>query len=914
MDHGGLAGPGRTGKSNVFLSILLSNYYKFGKAIIMPKINAPIMKMPIWPNGIDKKAILPSSTTMAQSFPLDGKNMNEADGGASGSNKNSDLSEYPSYIHLKFEEIRPEPRPNWAVETAEHEGGMPLANMVGNFAQLAARAYCYTKEKLVGSSCDPRYVVISDEKTSDVVLNMVGNGIDAAGVMGVRPGEGSKMANRVFENLPVRKNKLTEAKPASVMARDSGPGFSEYKVRRRKQSGQKNVQVKAGDPTPKKSREGHLRNDVLGKVEVGPADAKTSTACDTRTVSGSLTVKSELVAAREPDFVERMQAWHAKQGTRFEFPVWTEVNKNNDFVQIHYFNTNGLQHQTVPIIEGKLAARGSRAIQGQADLQRSGYTQITLADGTKAIALKPIEGDVWQAKLAVDYMQSKIGQSAPRVIGIHFKKGEARLVLEKLSNPLFESRWSRLSESQKAQLENIYSDNIISEIKKYDSVNLGRESVEADYLFTDEDGNIKVGLPVRVFGYSRNLEAGLLRENANTASVTLSNRRNRIEKHDDPASKGNSEVAPRSRPENGVTAEAAGASEIIPKADSPQRMMLDDQNRWEIYSYPDGTLTIRVDCNKAYAREAASNILRKFVPSDEINASNLPEARLGKDGRVIILEGKHRAVALYHNAQIPPDPYDPRLGGVPGRPGWMEFLYSPEFNDLNTLGVPLQDLKYHPEYPHKLPETNKEKKRRGDSGAPMHPIEIVAFEKDTKDSIGGHTVDKIDQLEIEIRSKQEGRSIDGRHFDKNTIETMAKTIEDRMRQLGIPAEAMGLTKNKIAFDHADKNQGTNIQGWIKVDENVPSRWYTDSDIEMGAEKERYSGIAVGGGIFDEIPGFEAWNKASLSARLDAVITHEYFEYLGATHNEAVERAPNTKLKITKEARDLLSEMRRLPKT
>jgi hypothetical protein len=71
------------------------------------------------------------------------------------------------------------------------------------------------------------------------------------------------------------------------------------------------------------------------------------------------------------------------------------------------------------------------------------------------------------------------------------------------------------------------------------------------------------------------------------------------------------------------------------------------------------------------------------------------------------------------------------------------------------------------------------------------------------------------------------------------------------------------------------------------------------------------GIELDSGLFGKIKGFSAWNNARLSTRVDAVIAHEYEELLGATHAQALRRAPNTTLNISEEARKLLRAMRDL---
>ena len=53
----------------------------------------------------------------------------------------------------------------------------------------------------------------------------------------------------------------------------------------------------------------------------------------------------------------------------------------------------------------------------------------------------------------------------------------------------------------------------------------------------------------------------------------------------------------------------------------------------------------------------------------------------------------------------------------------------------------------------------------------------------------------------------------------------------------------------------------------------------------------------------------AWKKARLRTRMDSVIAHEYEEGSGYSHDEAVERAPDTELPIPTAARELARTIR-----
>jgi len=67
---------------------------------------------------------------------------------------------------------------------------------------------------------------------------------------------------------------------------------------------------------------------------------------------------------------------------------------------------------------------------------------------------------------------------------------------------------------------------------------------------------------------------------------------------------------------------------------------------------------------------------------------------------------------------------------------------------------------------------------------------------------------------------------------------------------------------------------------------------------------------VDAGILGRAEGWQAWNEASLSTRVDAVIAHEWTEFgvpqLGdGAHSYALANTPSTTLNISPRARALL---------
>jgi RHS repeat-associated protein len=133
---------------------------------------------------------------------------------------------------------------------------------------------------------------------------------------------------------------------------------------------------------------------------------------------------------------------------------------------------------------------------------------------------------------------------------------------------------------------------------------------------------------------------------------------------------------------------------------NPQLVEENAQWGWQIHRHDDGSLTITADCRRGFTTPKPGG-LRPTIHSGEDNRENFPEAHLGQDGRLIVMEGTHRSVAASRGQQMPQDPDNPHLGGVPGRPGYMTYAYSPEYND-DQPGVPLSSLDYPPGYPHQL--------------------------------------------------------------------------------------------------------------------------------------------------------------------------------------------------------------------
>jgi hypothetical protein len=119
-----------------------------------------------------------------------------------------------------------------------------------------------------------------------------------------------------------------------------------------------------------------------------------------------------------------------------------------------------------------------------------------------------------------------------------------------------------------------------------------------------------------------------------------------------------------------------------------------------------------------------------------------------------------------------------------------------------------------------------------------------------------------------------------------SIARMNSALTNRMLSLGIPKQNIG-----IPYDGA----GTAFYpGGNTIGGNVPGL-----------------GINVDSGILGRIEGWDMWNDSGLNVRADAVIAHEWSEFGGLTHEQALVATPNTSLPISAAARALAADMLRL---
>jgi hypothetical protein len=128
---------------------------------------------------------------------------------------------------------------------------------------------------------------------------------------------------------------------------------------------------------------------------------------------------------------------------------------------------------------------------------------------------------------------------------------------------------------------------------------------------------------------------------------------------------------------------------------------------------------------------------------------------------------------------------------------------------------------------------------------------------------------------------------------------LSQAIGNRMRQVGVPAEMIGVEWWGVEKGPFVRYQPPQLGGNIRVGLNGKP------------------GINVDPAVFDanvpKMGNLPSWKSASLRDRIDAVIAHEYTEALAPQgvdfHMHALKSAENTPLKISGRARQILKEYR-----
>ncbi len=116
-------------------------------------------------------------------------------------------------------------------------------------------------------------------------------------------------------------------------------------------------------------------------------------------------------------------------------------------------------------------------------------------------------------------------------------------------------------------------------------------------------------------------------------------------------------------------------------------------------------------------------------------------------------------------------------------------------------------------------------------------------------------------------------------------------IQERMRQLGIPDHQIG----------APDYQRGSVRRVFLPDEAIGGSYGTGRRlfVDSGVLNPKLNAEVIGS------EASKVWAKARLRDRIEAVIVHEHLEAQGIPHDEVVERAADTNLPISENARRIL---------
>jgi hypothetical protein len=151
-------------------------------------------------------------------------------------------------------------------------------------------------------------------------------------------------------------------------------------------------------------------------------------------------------------------------------------------------------------------------------------------------------------------------------------------------------------------------------------------------------------------------------------------------------------------------------------------------------------------------------------------------------------------------------------------------------------------------------------------------------------------------------------------FGKSQTEFWERTIAKRMRELGIPEKNIGTKVEKYKLTKAG-GRGKKIGEAVLPEESGGA--FNPKGTERGSNVRTFvvdgelheGGISVHGNVFQKWKGFEIWDAAENGDRIDAIVAHEWLEFNGMTHEQAVLQFENSTLKISKKAKEILGYMK-----
>jgi hypothetical protein len=153
-----------------------------------------------------------------------------------------------------------------------------------------------------------------------------------------------------------------------------------------------------------------------------------------------------------------------------------------------------------------------------------------------------------------------------------------------------------------------------------------------------------------------------------------------------------------------------------------------------------------------------------------------------------------------------------------------------------------------------------------------------------------------------------------RQFGESQTKFWNDRIAGRMKELGIPEKNIGTKVKKFKVTKSG-NSGKKIGESILPEDSGGA--FNPKGTERGSNVRTFvvdgewheGGISVHGSVFQEWNGFKIWNEAANDDRIEAIIAHEWLEFNGMTHEQAVLQFERSTLKISKKAKEILGYMK-----
>jgi hypothetical protein len=168
--------------------------------------------------------------------------------------------------------------------------------------------------------------------------------------------------------------------------------------------------------------------------------------------------------------------------------------------------------------------------------------------------------------------------------------------------------------------------------------------------------------------------------------------------------------------------------------------------------------------------------------------------------------------------------------------------------------------------------------------------------------------------EVTAKAFWDAATVAPKQLSEAQVKYWTEWTANRMKQLGIPEKNIGcevkkfrVGKPKKMIGEPTKLPGDSGKAFNPMGTERGSNLRNFVDVEDGMVHE--GGISVHGSVFQPWKDFEIWNKAAIEDRIDAIIAHEWLEFNGLAHEQAVERFAESPLRISKKAKEILAYMK-----